>query len=269
MDEYAAFLRALDVAVWPLVVLAIASAFRQQIVQLVARLTKARVPGVGEFDFGLLDEAEFEGKAAEKEKTSAHEGTQKSAEPAKPAKPAESADGGSEEEESNLDMLISVARHSPQAAIIEAWAEIEMAVQAVRREILPHVHRNEVISRLEKQGVLSETTAAQFVRLLKLRNEAAHAFERNIDASAAQTYAKLAFQLAEELRAKPKWFDTALCRVYELFNVPTDQLLQNRALGDQFVAKFVAETGMHVEAQVILDRLIYLRKRGRLPNVRR
>ena len=215
VGEVEAYVQLFGAAVWPLTVLAVASAFRRQLIQLVARLTKARVSGVGEFDFDLLAEAVLEGKAAEEEKAVAEDqdeeepGTTAEA-PDKREKPDDQS--GGQLQEPTLDTLMTVARHSPRAAIMQAWTEVEMAIHPIRRQFLP-VHRNDVISQLEKLGVVSEATATQFVRLKRLRNEAAHAFEVDIDVAAAQSYAKLAHQLADEIAQLRQSFDDALRRL--------------------------------------------------------
>ena len=63
--------------------------------------------------------------------------------------------------------------------------------------------------------------------------------------------------------------DDQLGRIYAAFNVPSDQIAQNLKKREEFVARVQAETGTQLQDGEIIDRLIYLRKQGRLPRVRR
>ena len=57
--------------------------------------------------------------------------------------------------------------------------------------------------------------------------------------------------------------------IYVRFNVPSDQLVQDRELGDKFVAKLRAESSTEMDGEEILQTLVTLRKKGELPRLRR
>ena len=63
--------------------------------------------------------------------------------------------------------------------------------------------------------------------------------------------------------------DDQLGQIYAAFNVPSDQIAQNMKKREEFVAEVKAETGTQLQDDDIIDRLIYLRKQGRLPRLRR
>ena len=74
-----------------------------------------------------------------------------------------------------------------------------------------------------------------------------------------------------EHRSNPAvvFFDDQLKALYKQFDTPSDPLLQDRELGDKFVAAVRAETGTDMERDAILKRLVDLRKKGELPRLRR
>lgn len=64
--------------------------------------------------------------------------------------------------------------------------------------------------------------------------------------------------------------DSDLIAAYESFDVPVDQFIGNPALAEAFAASLQEQIGnADLDWQAITRRLIYLRKRGRLPRLRR
>ncbi len=64
--------------------------------------------------------------------------------------------------------------------------------------------------------------------------------------------------------------DDVLVKTYEEFNVPVDKFLGDSGLVAAFVAAVGARAGSaEFESQAIMRRLINLRKKGRLPRLRR
>ncbi len=64
--------------------------------------------------------------------------------------------------------------------------------------------------------------------------------------------------------------DDALVTLYGEFDTPADQFIGNPDLAESFAAALrgrVSDAGL--ELQEIMQRLVYLRKRGRLPRLRR
>jgi hypothetical protein len=64
--------------------------------------------------------------------------------------------------------------------------------------------------------------------------------------------------------------DNALIATYQQFDTPVDQFVGNPDLAEAFVAAVHALTGIgDLDAQEVERRLVYLRKKGRLPRLRR
>ncbi len=64
--------------------------------------------------------------------------------------------------------------------------------------------------------------------------------------------------------------DEALIATYEAFDTPADQFIGNPDLVKAFVTAVQARMGDDgLDTQEVMRRLVYLRKRGRLPRLRR
>ncbi len=64
--------------------------------------------------------------------------------------------------------------------------------------------------------------------------------------------------------------DAALATTYEDFNVPADQFFGNQDLIEAFTTAVRGRAGdPGLDSQDIMHRLLYLRKKGRLPRLRR
>jgi hypothetical protein len=64
--------------------------------------------------------------------------------------------------------------------------------------------------------------------------------------------------------------DEALIATYEAFNTPVDQFIGNPGLAEAFASMLRNRAGTPgLDSQKIMQRLVYLRKRGRLPRLRR
>lgn len=64
--------------------------------------------------------------------------------------------------------------------------------------------------------------------------------------------------------------DDLLVKTYEEFNIPVDKFLGDSGLVEAFVASVGVRAGSDdFESQEIMRRLINLRKKGRLPRLRR
>ena len=63
--------------------------------------------------------------------------------------------------------------------------------------------------------------------------------------------------------------DQHLKRVYEEFDVPSDRIAQRSDHREEFIARIRASTDIELDDDAIIDRLIYLRKQGQLPRLRR
>ncbi len=63
--------------------------------------------------------------------------------------------------------------------------------------------------------------------------------------------------------------DIALRNLYLEFDTPADRVLSNPDLGDEFFLRVSDRVGMVLEKELVFKRLLYLRKRGQLPRLRR
>jgi len=185
-----AYVQILGYAVWPLTVLAIAGAFRTELAALIRRMKRIEGKGfAAEFEADLtMAEVERAAIAKDQPERAAKEATE---EPRRPIPLPPSAVEA---------VLVAVARQSPQAAIEQAWTEIQMAINVICRQSLPNLAPDQIIWHLQREGVVSVQTGAVFVRLHKLRNDARHADQDGVKSDAAERYVKLALQLAKDIR---------------------------------------------------------------------
>jgi hypothetical protein len=66
------------------------------------------------------------------------------------------------------------------------------------------------------------------------------------------------------------FLDDALAKTYEAFNVPVDQFIGDSSLTEEFVTAVLNRAGVvSLDSQAIMRRLVNLRKKGRLPRLRR
>jgi len=168
-----------DALAWPVTVLLLARLFRSELRGVLTRLSRLKYKGV-EATF----ERELEAIEAEVE-----------AIPGRRALPP-SADVDD-------DRVLRLAAISPRASITEAWREVELATmraaQAQRIDVAGPIAETRALRTLVAQGRVSEDVLPIYDRLRRLRNQAAHAQDFEIDADEAQRYASLALELARTL----------------------------------------------------------------------
>ena len=73
--------------------------------------------------------------------------------------------------------LLQLAKSFPEAALIQAFKELEALILQIRDRIpdaRPHRSLHEVLKALEKRGLISSSAVALFQRLREARNAAAH-----------------------------------------------------------------------------------------------
>ncbi len=69
---------------------------------------------------------------------------------------------------------------------------------------------------------------------------------------------------------KPILLDTVLAQTYEEFSIPADQFIGNSELTQEFASRVRDLVGdVNMESQAIMRRLVNLRKKGKLPRLRR
>jgi hypothetical protein len=105
----------------------------------------------------------------------------------------------------NEDYLTRLINVSPRAAVIEAFREVELAIEEAGVQV-PATSTDRFVSpvtklRLLHQRELIDRESLQvFERLRQLRNEAAHAREINLSADDALEYGRVALSLANRIR---------------------------------------------------------------------
>lgn len=63
--------------------------------------------------------------------------------------------------------------------------------------------------------------------------------------------------------------DVALQELYLEFDTPADRVLSNPQLAEQFFDCVSKRIGIELERETVFKRLLYLRKKGGLPRLRR
>jgi hypothetical protein len=104
---------------------------------------------------------------------------------------------------STYDRLSQVAEISPRAAVTEAWLIVESSTTEAARaqgiEIIRARTGREVISNLEQNTKLQKGTIELYDNLRRMRNNAAHSLEFEIDHKDAMRYIDIALSLAHRL----------------------------------------------------------------------
>lgn len=99
--------------------------------------------------------------------------------------------------------IMSLVEISPDAAIMEAWKEIELslakAVQAAGIDIKHKFSGVPEVSELVRRGLLPKDMLLLYSNLKHLRNRAAHAPSFELDRSAAVRYIELASKLVAKV----------------------------------------------------------------------
>ena len=183
MDVLAFIAELIKALAWPATVLILVCLLRKPVAELIPLLTRLKYKDI-ELEFGRRV-AEVKAEATEE------------LPPPEPAAVLESA-----EEQTVLEL----AKLSPRAAVTEAWRQVEVAaVEAARRNdiylspseltspvrVLRALERNQIIE-MGKIGLLHDMRG--------LRNQAVHAPEFAITATAAMEYVQVARRLVEYLK---------------------------------------------------------------------
>lgn len=182
-------IRFLEVLVWPVTVIILMLVFRSQIAAVILRLSKLKYRDL---------EVEF-GKELRKAEQSAQEVQLPSLQVlAQVPEPAVFT--------SSYDRLFDLTPSSPRAAIMEAWLRVEAAADEVAREleIQPMARRlgraREVVVELVQQDRLPESAIKLYDSLRKMRNNAVHNIDFEINTEDAARFVELALGLAQKIR---------------------------------------------------------------------
>lgn len=180
---------------WPLAVVGLGLMFRDEVKALLAKVKHAKGAGI-ELDFAVdIKRVVLEAEHVKQEAASD-----------RPDIPHVIQEQTSEEK----DRLYELLRERPSALILDAWRDVEKAVQDILTEMDLTVG---VVARrnapptlwpgvLQKQGFLSHEEAALVVDLRMLRNKVAHAQGWEPTVSDALDYHRTAMLVASVLRKK-------------------------------------------------------------------
>ena len=172
---------------WPATLFFVLFMFRKSIVEL--------IPGIRRLKFKDF-EAEFELGLEEVKKISSEYIEIKSLPESKLSE--------------KLDELLSVAADTPNAAVIEAFREVEFAARqcleksATKTDMAGATPYHMIQKTLEKQGVLDGKGISVFNFLRTLRNKVAHAGGYEVSPAQATEYVEIAWALINTLQKTAK-----------------------------------------------------------------
>lgn len=105
-------------------------------------------------------------------------------------------------------VLLDLAKMSPEGAVVQAWREVERAAIDLHKarggKATPERNSVSQLIELEWRDGVDDSTRLLVRRLRELRNQAAHASEDQISPAIASEYVHLALSIAEVLRNKAK-----------------------------------------------------------------
>lgn len=179
--------RILEAIAWPLTVIIIMFIFKSQLGRVILTLSKLRYKDLEiEFDKDLKD-AEYKARELQLPSPEDIKGIPEAVVPTSP-----------------YDRLSQIAAISPRAAVTEAWQIIELstmeAAKAQGITVRGARAEREVIRSLVKRAKLQEGTLDLYENLRRMRNNAVHAHEFEIDTEEAIRYVDLALSLAYRVR---------------------------------------------------------------------
>ena len=190
MDAVTAAVELTKALAWPLVTLAVFLLFRRPLLELIPGIKSLKFAGAEVTVATQVDEVKALAKAIPPPTVDAA--------PATPESLTES------------ERLYEIANLMPRAAISEAWRKVELAgVEAVRLNCPPDLSKS-----LRSPGAFAEAlrryeviTAELFVavaKLRKIRNEAVHAADFDIEPTTARDYVETALAVAKDLDGASK-----------------------------------------------------------------
>lgn len=179
--------RILEALAWPGVLIILLLLFRSQVISIFERVSKVKYRDF-EAEFGRdLQDAE---QKAEEVKLPPPQDIKRATEPITLA--------------SSYDRLFELAAWSPRAAITEAWLRVEASIEEAAGvlQIEPRARRagREIIVELVQREKLPQNIVGLYDGLRKMRNNAAHAIEFEINPKEATSYVDLALGVALQIR---------------------------------------------------------------------
>jgi len=183
MDIANLILQALDILIWPLLILIIVLIFKKQLIEAVESLSKIKYKDI-EIEFNKkLKDAEEKASAL---KLPGKKEIEKISEPFTL--------------QLSTEKLFELAKSYPRSAVTESWLIVEDSARraAIDKGIDISKFRSNsmAIQKLIRNSELPEETFELYNDLRKMRNAAAHAIEFEIDQKEATRYVDLALSLA-------------------------------------------------------------------------
>lgn len=169
----------LDKLVWPIAVIVLVLLLRQQIIRLLENLRSLKYKDLS-LEFGQqLEEAKGEAEKAHLPQVSEDVAKEK------------------------MEYYKELALISPRAVVLEAWLQVETAVEGVirRRADKPRIFRPEA-KMLLKLAELEEWEISILDDLRSIRNRIVHQEDARLSKDQAIEYAHLALRLASKIREK-------------------------------------------------------------------
>jgi hypothetical protein len=169
-------IRLLQVVIWPLTVLFLATAFRAQIAALIGRVSRVK-RGELEIDFNqklqqIADKAEEDVQAAQKHLL--------------PSDP-------------HARLIYSLLEVDPLSAILAGWVRFAEAARKRLGDASPMLNGMRLIGELQKREFISDHDAEILHMFRGLRNDAAHRRNFYIDPVTAEKVCLVLLQIAHEL----------------------------------------------------------------------
>ena len=101
------------------------------------------------------------------------------------------------------DKIYELARLSPRGAVLEAWIDVETALEAAAKryglvdETTNTFHSRNVIFKLEVSSKIGRGVVEMFEKLRRLRNDAVHLKENSIDPKSAIDFVNIANRIVK------------------------------------------------------------------------
>ena len=193
MDTVTALVELTKALAWPLVTLAVFMLFRRPLLALIPGIKSLKFAGAEVTVASKVDEVKALAKAIPPPNVDET--------PATPESLSES------------ERLYEIANLSPRAAISEAWRKVEIAgVDAVRLSCPPDLNislrsPSAFAEALRRYEVITKELFIAVAKLRKIRNEAVHAADFDIEPTTARDYVETALAVAMDLKGASKAHD--------------------------------------------------------------
>lgn len=183
-------IRILQTVSWPIAIIIIVIILRRPLGQAILTISRLRYKDF-EAEFGkVLEDSESRGK--ELELPPPEDLIEISTEPIRGSQP--------------YDILSRLAEVSPRSAVAEAWRITELSLMEAAKlhdmeiDVKSPRNRRQAIHRLFKEIKLGDNFLELYESLRKMRNDAVHAYEFELDSRDAMRYVDLSLGLANRIR---------------------------------------------------------------------